>query len=204
MISKRFLARVLTVGVVGLGAFTAAPAAQADPVIPINWNVDVTTTIKKLNKTVTVPTGTFAGQVDLGTGDLTGDLSLPPATSRLDLGSLPLANVTIQQVQAAPTTGKVDLLAMTTTTTSTYHVKLVSIRPIITPWLNLVGNSCRTKNPVVSTLSGQLDLINGSTVNGTFTLGKFANCGLFTTPVINLVMPGDGNTVSAKFSPPAA
>ncbi|WP_200914397.1 hypothetical protein, partial [Aeromicrobium sp. Leaf272] len=38
------------------------------------------------------------------------------------------------------------------------------------------------------------DLINGGELVGTYTIGKFENCGI-NTPLINSLVPGSGNTV---------
>ena len=51
--------------------------ASADTIVPINWTVNASTTLKSLNLSVTVPPGNFVGQVDLTTGALTGNLTLP-------------------------------------------------------------------------------------------------------------------------------
>lgn len=202
MLGKRFIARVVSIGVIGVGALSAAPA-HADPVVPIDWKVDATTTLKKLDQTVVIPTGSFVGGFDLGTSQLSGDLSLPQASKRLDIGQLPLANITFAMKQAAPVTGTVDLATMQASTVASFNVQLVSIRPVIAPWLNLVGNTCQTAQPVTTSIGGTVDLINGSTFSGTYELGKFARCGLLVTPIINAIVPGPGNTMTAKFSPRA-
>ena len=181
----------------------AAPSAQADPVIPIDWTVDVTSHLAKLNKDLTVPTGTFKGGFDLATSTITGDLALPQATSRLDLGSLPLANVTLALEQTAPVTGTVDLATLTASTTATYNVRIVAIRPLFAPWVNLVKSTCVTRTPVSAGLAGPVDLTNGSTFSGAFDLGKFSGCGLGVNEIVNGIVPGPGNTITARFTPTA-
>lgn len=182
--------------------FAQANPAAADPIIPINWSVQTTTTLKSLNQTVVSPPGTFTGQVDLGTGALTGDLALPPARSTVKIAGLPLANAEFALEQAAPIQGGVDLATGTVSTTASFNVRLKSLKPTLLP-INLVGNNCRTVSPVTVTLSGPFSLTGASTFTGTFTLPKFRDCGLFNTPLINLVIPGPGNTISATFGPPA-
>lgn len=194
---RTVVAAALTVGI----ASTVQAPAQADPFMPIDWKVDATTTMKSLKQTVVVPTGSFKGQVDLETMALSGDMKLPQATKRLDIGALPVANVTFAMEQAAPVTGQVDLASMTATTTAKFNVRLVSVRPVLTPWVNLVGNNCRTATPVTTTLGGPLNLVDKTTFSGTYALPKFTGCGLFVTPMINAIVPGPGNTFSATFYP---
>ncbi|HEX6567728.1 MAG TPA: hypothetical protein VF015_01115, partial [Acidimicrobiales bacterium] len=63
---------------------------------------------------------------------------------------------------------------------------------------------CQTRTPITLTMSGPVDLVNGSTFTGDFTIPKFKDCGLLTF-AINLLIPGDGNTFTATASPkPAA
>lgn len=203
MMQIRTLVRTLAVAATALIAslpLTATPA-QAEPVLPINWNVDVTTTMKSLGQTVVVPTGTFDGGFDLGTGKLSGDLELPRATKRLDIGRLPLAKVTFAMEQAAPIDGTIDLATMTAKTTASFNVRIVAIRPVLTPWINLVRGSCTTRTPVTAELGGPVNLAGKTTFEGQYELPRFRNCGLLATPTINAIVPGPGNSLSATFYP---
>lgn len=203
MSSKRAISRIIAAAVVGLGFSAAAAPAQADS-LPIEWNVDATTHLASLNKDVHVPTGTFSGSYDFATGKVSGNLKLPQATSRLDLGSLPLANVTMAMEQTAPISGDIDIMTMQARTTSTFNVRILAIRPVLLPFFNLVnGSTCKTQTPVVASLAGKVDLAAGSTFTGSYDLPKFANCGFGVNQIINLLVPGPGNTMTAKFTPRA-
>ncbi len=202
MFDLRTVARSSAVtAIAALSITLAQPAAQADPIIPIDWNVDATSTLAKLGKEVTLPTGTFVGSFDLGNSQLTGDLTLPAATTRLDIGKLPLANVTMELAQAAPVVGTVDLATMQAQTTASFDVKIPAIRPVFAPWINLVKSSCQTRTPVVTSIGGAVDLVAGSTFSGSYELPKFKNCGLGVTSILNEIVPGGGNTMSARFYP---
>jgi hypothetical protein len=185
----------------GSVALSPSPAA-ADPDIPIDWTIDASTHIVRLNQDVTVTGGSFVGSVDLGTGELTGDLTLPPATSQLKLGSLPLANVTFEMVPVGPVSGTVDLATMTVTQTSSFNIRIAAIRPVLFP-INLVGRNCQTATPITVTMTGTVDLAAGTTLSGEFAIPRFRNCGLLVTPVLNLIVPGDGNTFTATARPAA-
>jgi hypothetical protein len=193
----------LVLAFLAVGLSPAAPAS-ADPILPINWNVDATTTLRTLGLTVDVTGGSFDGQVDLGTGALSGDLTLPPSTTTFKLGSLPLANATFEMTQAEQITGTVDLANMTATATAVFNIRLRALRPTILPFLNLVGRNCRTASSISVTMSGPISLTGASTFSGTYTVPRFRDCGLLVTPIINLIIPSDGNTFSATFAPPSA
>ncbi len=187
-------------------ALTLAPArpASADPVLPITWDVDASTTLSSLGLTVDVPGGVFDGQVDLGTGELSGDLSLPASTTTFALGRLPLADATFEMTQVEPITGSVDLANGTATATAVFDIRLRAMRPTIAPWWNLVGSRCRTASPISVTMSGPISLTGPSSFSGTYTIPRFKDCGFVVTPIINLIIPSSGNTFSATFAPPGA
>ncbi len=202
MKNTRALSRVLgAIGLAGALAVPLAAPAHAANEVPIDWKVDATTTMKSLGQTVVIPTGSFKGSFDLSTGQLTGDLSLPQATQRLDIGKLPLAKVTFAMEQAAPITGSLNIFTMEAKTTASFNVRIVSVKPVIAPWLNLVGKNCRTREPVTTEIGGKVDLAGKSTFSGEYALGKFKNCGFGVTEILNAVVPGDGNTMSATFYP---
>jgi hypothetical protein len=188
----------------GVALTTGAPASAwtADVVA----NVDVTTTIKKLNQTTTYPRGSFVGVLDSDKRTIVGMLSSPAGTTRLKIGSLPLADVTTKITQVGPSTTSisVDDWDWVLRTTQTTTVQIVSIKPVGLN-LNLVGNYCKTA-PFTQTLDGRFHTTGtgpGTSydywMTGTYTLPRFANCGL-ATPIINLAIPGAGNTVKAHFT----
>lgn len=174
-----------------------APSASADP-IGVGWDVNVTTTVKKLNQQITFPQTRFPAQVDVfGTGAITGNLVLPDAVTTLKLGRLPLAEVTMAAVPTKPVSGQLTGLDVVANQEFNIHIK--RIEPLGLPF-NLVGNNCKTVTPVKSQLSGTLTgLFDPYTLTGTYTIPKFAHCGL-STWLINLLIPGPGNTMTADFS----
>ena len=178
MFSMKSRARALiAAAVVLVGTTMVGAPAQAENQMPISWKVDVTTTMKSLNQTVVIPTGTFNGGIGLETAKLTGDLKLPQAKKRFYLGSLPMADITFAMDQAAPINGQIDFMKLQVDALASFNVRIVSVRPVWMPWLNLVGNSCRTVNPVTSRMTGPINLTGANTFSGTYTLGKFRDCG---------------------------
>ena len=47
-----------------------------------------------------------------------------------------------------------------------------------------------------------MNLTGASTFSSSYTIPKFADCGLV-TPILNLIIPGSGNTFTVTFAPPA-
>ncbi|MGZ4736045.1 MAG: hypothetical protein ACXV8R_10595 [Acidimicrobiia bacterium] len=188
--------------VVALAAsvMAAPPASAADPMFPFDWNINATTHMKKLNQTVTVPQGSFTGSVDLVTGDLTGDIKLPKATSTVQLAGIGLVTATFKISQSKPVSGHVDFATFRTTATSVFVIKVVKVSPVLLPIVNLVGDSCRTSKTVKVTMSGVASLTAASTFSGTYTIPPLQNCGLATV-ALNQVVPGPGNTFTAVASP---
>lgn len=185
------------------GSAVLAPAASADPDLAINWEIDASTHVASLNQDVTVTGGSFVGSVDLATGEVTGDLTLPPANVQFKLGSLPLANIGFELVPVGGISGTVDFSTLTITQTSSFHIRIPYIRPVLLPF-NLVGNRCQTAEPITLTMTGAVDLVNGTTLSGEYEIPRFKNCGLLVTPILNLLVPGGGNTFTATARPPAA
>jgi hypothetical protein len=183
-------------------AATAAlgTGAQADPDLPIHQTVSADTHLKTLNQDLHL-TGTFDGTFDLGTGDLDGDLAFQPTEGSLDILGLSAAKVGVAIVPTAPAHGKIDLATSAVQLSTTFNIRILSIKPLGLP-LNLVGNNCITSSPVSLTSSGTIDIATQVvTLSAEFTIPPLKNCGLLVTPVLNLVVPGPGNTFNAVATP---
>lgn len=175
----------------------AAQAKSSD--FPVDYAVNATTTLKKLNEKVTVPPGTFIGGINLSTGQLTGKLTLPPASTTVSLAGIGLVKATFKLAPVGNITGKVDLSKLTVTSKAKFNVLVTSVEPLGLP-VNLVGNSCGTSKAVSVTFGGKFSLAGSSNFSGTYTIPPLANCELATT-ALNLVIPGPGNIFSASFAP---
>ena len=127
------LATVVVVGSFGIGSGSSAFGATSyppftDPMLLVNWNVDASTHIKKLNQDVTVPRGSFVGLIDLKTGSILGLLSLPPAHMSLKaLGLLPLVEADFQMAPVGPIT-------RVWPTSPTWRAKRNGVEPSVRPW----------------------------------------------------------------------
>ena len=135
-----------------------ANAVVSDILFPFNWNVDATTHLKKLNMDVTIPTGTFNGVVDLTTGELSGDITLPPAQVTLSLVGFGLVTANMKIVETQPITGHLDTSTFAVTSTAVFNILILSAYPTATPTVNVVGNTCTTSQPVSVTMQGIANL----------------------------------------------
>jgi hypothetical protein len=188
-------------GMAGVAVVTTATlvassaAASADTTISATYPVSGSTYVAAPGATLPLGPGTLAATVDLNTGAITADLSLPDATGTFkELGLIPVT-ATAQLINDGPTTGTLNLNTGAVQTTSTITMRLValSVAGINVP----VGPVCETAQPVVATLNSQpgFNLLKGGVVSGTYTIPPFANCGLATL-LIDLTLPGPNNTIS--------
>jgi hypothetical protein len=184
--------------VAGIGV-SAAPAlasrsAPADTVINLTFPVTGTTTIKKINSSISLGPGTLASAADLTTSTLTATLTLPPATGSFkELGFITVT-ATTKLIQVGQATGTFNFNANTVTTTATARLQLTSLN---IAGINIpVGSSCET-SPTSITVSSQPGFTFGLGGNlaGTYTIPNFSHCGLATL-LINLTLPGSGNTIT--------
>lgn len=179
--------------------FAAAPSGAAST-LPIHWKVNASTHIKSLNMDVAIPEGNFDSEVDIVTGELTGSLNLPAASKTIKLFGLPIATTTFAMTQNGPITGHVDFATMTVTVNSSFNFAIKSAALSFLPKVNLVGKSCRGTKPINVSMSGPIDLTGEQTFSADYALPKLTGCGLATS-LMNLIIPGGGNTFTATFAP---
>src|SRR5487761_1678518 len=143
----RRIAVTAAAGVLTLsGVIASAGAASADTTLKASYPVTGSTYIKAPNFTLALGPGTLASTVDVTTGSLTANLTLPDATGSFnDLGLVPVT-ATTQFINKGPTTGKIDLNTGVVHTTSRITLRVVDLK---VAGIDLpVGNSCQTATPV--------------------------------------------------------
>lgn len=202
---------VLAAGLVALGlsatpahAATAAgatAAAPADTLITATYPVTGSTFLKRLHTTQELGSGSLVSTLDLNTGDVTGSLTLPASTASFkEFGFIPVS-VTSELVADGPTTGTASLADNTVSTTSQVFLKITSLKVgrLSIP----VGNHCQTARPTTISVSSAagFTLLGGGNVTGTYTIPLFRDCGLATF-LINLTIPGPGNTITLTLGAP--
>lgn len=183
---------------VGLMAATAG-AAHAVPV-RLDYALTGSTVIKGTDSTLELTPGVLEASADLANGTLTANTKLPPAPGSFKMiGVLPVT-VTTEFIETEPTKGIIDLKTgqVNSTTKMILRLKDLKVAGIPTP----IGNSCQTKEPAVLNLTSEpgFNPLAGGTLSGTYTIPKFEHC-LLTTGLINLIIPGDGNTIRLDLGP---
>jgi hypothetical protein len=175
-----------------LGGSAAASASSA---ITITYPVSGSSFIANPGATLPLGPGTLKTKANLSTGKLTATISLPNATGSFkEFGLIPVT-ATAALINDGPTTGTINLSTGAVATTSHITMQLVSLS---VAGINVpLGSSCETSQPVVVNLASEpgFNVLTGGTVDGTYTLPPFANCGLATL-LINLTLPGPNNTIT--------
>jgi hypothetical protein len=197
--------RVAGIFFVAAAAATAicmsATSAVADTTISFSYPVSGSTAIAATNSTLALGPGTLSGTGDLTTGTLTGSISLPAATgSFTELGLVPVT-VTAEFIQVGQTTGTIDLSTDAVTATSDITLQITNL--VVAGLPIPVGPDCQSATPAVITVTSGTGFTigTGGPVSGTYTIPPFVNC-LLETPLINLVIPGPGNTISLTLGTP--
>jgi hypothetical protein len=198
---RRTAVAALTAVTVGTGLVALAGPAAAKPILHVAYRAKGTSTIAKTNSSVLLGPTTLTSAVTK-TGSLTGTMPLPPTSTTFSaLGLLPVS-ATVTFAEVGKIKGKLFANPKPAVSAdSAYAIGLsnVTVAGIPTP----VGSNCATTQPVqidVASPTGKpFDLTKGGVLTGTYTIGDFANCGL-TTTLINLLVPGPGNTVSLTLS----
>lgn len=184
------------VAVVAAATLVASSAgASADTTLKATYPVNGSSYIATPGATLPLGPGKLAATVDLDTGAITANLTLPNATGSFkELGLVPVT-ATAAIVQNGPTTGTLNLSTGAVQTTSNITMRLVSLS---VAGINVpVGSACQTSSPVSVTLNSQpgFSVLKGGTVTGSYTIPPFAGCGL-STLLINLTLPGPNNTIT--------
>jgi hypothetical protein len=193
---RRLSAATLVATALAVSSIAAAPAASADPDIPFEGTTNATIHLAKLDQTSTA-SGTFAGSVDLATGDVTADLGLDSTEISVDLFGFQAATVGVAVVPTAPLRAHIDLATLQITASMSFDIKLLYIRPFGLASLNLVGNRCTTREPITIDVAGTVDLATFSlNASGEFEIPRFTTCGI-ATPLISALVSGPGNTFTS-------
>lgn len=177
------------------GAALASQRAAADPTIKVSYRVKGSTFLATPHFTLPLGPGKLTSKVNASTGKFTANLRLPDATGSFkEFGIIPVT-ATTQFINDGPTTGTINLSTGAVQSTSHVTLRIVSLQ---VAGLNVpVGPSCQTSTPATIPVTSQpgFNLLKGGNLAGTYTIPRFAHCGLATL-LINLTLPGSGNTIT--------
>jgi hypothetical protein len=177
------------------GVLASGGAASAGTTLTLRYPVTGTTHLATPNADVHLGPGHLTATANLKTDAITATLTLPNATGSFnELGLVPVT-ATVKLINDGPTTGTVNPGTGAVTTTSKITMRIVDLKVagVDTP----VGSACQTARPVSVTVSSRpgFGILSGGSLAGTYTIPQFANCGL-ETPLINLTVPGAGNSIT--------
>ena len=185
----------------GAAAVMVPVAAHAATVIPIEYDASGSTYIAKTKSTIALGPTKLRTDLDVDTFDFTGTLPLPGTRTTFKVAGFIPVSANVDFIPVGQVEGHINLEGLNAEVTSTakYYVKLSNVKAAGLP--TFVGSTCKTAAPVVipaDTPEGEgFDLTAGGTLQGTYTIGNFQNCGLM-TGLINSLVPGGGNTATIQ------
>lgn len=184
---------LLAVGAAGAGSVPAA----ADTLVHAKYKVTGSTHIAKPNFTLKLGPGTLSAVLHASTGKLIAKLSMPNATGSFKQAGLIPVTATTQFINDGPTVGKLNLNTGAVRTTSKITLRIV--RLVVGGLPVPVGRACETRDPVVITVRSQrgFNVLDGGRLAGRYSIGRFHHC-LLATTLINLTLPGSGNSITLK------
>ncbi|MGH3159718.1 MAG: hypothetical protein ACRDNF_24530 [Streptosporangiaceae bacterium] len=177
------------------GVLASTGTASADTTVTFRYPVTGSTELATPGASLPLGPGKLTTTADLNTGAITATLKLPDATGSFnELGLVPVT-ATAQLINDGPTTGTINSSTGAVTTTSLITMKIVSLS--VAGLSQPIGKSCETSTPVSVTVNSQpgFNILKGGNLAGTYTIPDFAHCGLETL-LINLTLPGSGNTIT--------
>jgi hypothetical protein len=150
---------------------TAKPAPAAG--LAVTYWVDGVSTINKLQSSIVIGRGEFDSMVDLVTGDITGDLQLPPSKGQfLAFRFMPVGAVT-DFIPDGPSKGKI--VGGIIDITSKVYLRTRDADQNGVP-LDL-GAECVTAEPVVMRIHGPINLLGTTEFDTTYAIPPFVGCG---------------------------
>jgi hypothetical protein len=182
-----------------------ANSALADTTLTLIYPVSGSTFVAKTNASLGLGPGSLTATADLQTGAVTGSLSLPDSTgSFTELGFVPVT-ATVAFTEVGPVTGAVNLTTGAVTATSNIELRITDLK--VGGVDTFVGPHCQTVSPARITVTSQagFTLSAGGPLAGTYTIPLFNNCGLLDAEagLINLTIPGPGNTITLTLGAPS-
>jgi hypothetical protein len=193
-------ASVLIAALAAAAVGTIAAPADAATTLSATYPINGVSHINATDSDLPLGPGSLHATVDLDTGAVVANVSLPAATGSFkELGLIPVT-ATVELTETEPTTGTLDL--DTGAMQATSHINLRLTRLTIAGLPAPVGNHCQTVQPADIPLTSEpgFSVLRGGVVSGTYTIPPFEHC-LLNTALINLTIPGPDNTLSLTLGP---
>jgi hypothetical protein len=208
--TKPHLSRVRQIAAAATAAITTAAlvslptTAHAQTSIDVSYPFTGTTHVGSVNADFPIGPGTISGtatpDVPNRVYNLTANLQTPPSNGSYKQWGVFPVTVTVTPIEEGTSTGTAEFItgALRSTSRITLRVSDLKVAGIPLP----VGDGCTTTTPITLELASGDDwtLLGGGTLSGTYTIPDFQNCGLV-TPLINIIVPGSGNTITLNLGP---
>jgi hypothetical protein len=193
---RRSLAGSAAAALAVAGMIASTGSASADTKITLRYPVTTGSThLAAPNATVPLGPGHLTATADLTTYTISAKLSLPNATGSFkELNAVPVT-ATTQFINDGPTTGTINSSTGAVATTSKIKIRIVSLTVGGIP--QPIGSACETATAATIQVASQpgWNIIKGGNLAGTYTMPFFRHC-LADTVLINLTLPGPGNTIT--------
>lgn len=183
----------------------SASVVETDDGVQVDYDL-VGNTIVSASDALVELTGEIMSNVNLGSGDVTADLSLDPTTTEFEiikLFSTIKGRADIEFEPVGKTKGTLENGQLTTN--SKLNIKVPEANVVI--WGHELkiggGTECQTREPAEITLQNQGDNfqpLDGGVVEGVYDLPELENCGLLTR-VLNKFMSGPDNPIELELTP---
>jgi hypothetical protein len=160
-------------------------------IVSVSYWVDGVSTVAKLGSSLRIGRGRLDANVDLATGAISGDLTLPPAVGHfLSFQFLPVSSTT-DFIPDGPSTGSYKAGVLDATTKVFIRLRDLSVNG--TPLA--AGSTCQTVTPAVLRVRGPLNLLGTSNFSTTYTIPTIAGCGTTEDldPLIRAMISGPHN-----------
>ncbi|MEO3765616.1 hypothetical protein [Streptomyces sp. B5E4] len=194
---QRNLSRAV-LALLAAAGFTVATSGTANAApVRLDYPLTGTTHLAGTDSDLELGPGKLETTVDLSTGALSAHTKLPPATGSFKTLDLIPATATTEFIETEPTTGTISTATGEVNTVSKLTLRITELKVAGLPiW---VGSHCQTEVPAEIALKSEpgFNPFRGGTLSGTYTIPDFEHC-LLATPVINAIIPGEGNTISLK------
>jgi hypothetical protein len=219
----------LGVSLAAVLAFAVAATSASAFVAPFeNYNVNGTLTVKKLNQTLTLPTGTFNGKAELTfvpepgggfgvEGPLVGETSIPEFTAEIKLFGIPAklrstfeaepANGSLKSIAATECEGKTGCETLSVPTNAEIGFNAITILGLTIPerceTIKKVLFNLQTNETLAKLLGGEAPA--GSFFSGTATFPPVFCKGLFgliNGPLLTTLFSGPNNPYALSVTPP--
>ncbi|MCX2729592.1 hypothetical protein OOZ19_05030 [Saccharopolyspora sp. NFXS83] len=171
----------------------APPQPPAEP-IRITYDVTGASRTRALNSDIKLGPGTMVANVDVLSGELAGELTLPPVPGYFTIFGFMPSTATVEFLPVGPVVGTIELGKVEVTADVDIRLRDTTIGDVALA----AGTDCRTARPASLHLISDPNFnpLVGGTLSAVFTIPEFRGCGAGEPldPLFTGLVSGPGNT----------